>query len=346
MKFEQNEIKKILIIKFGGIGDILLSTPVLPNLRNYFPDAKIYYLTLRHSRDILNENPFIDRVITYDPLEDHSRCLIDNIRNQKYDLIIDLYCNPRTALVTYLSKAKYRFGFNFRGRKYAYNLKTDGRGGDVHNVEFNLDALRYLEIPILSKEMYLPMNTVHYEFADSFLKKNNLLNKTLVGVTLTGGWETKKYKVNDYIELIKKLNEIYDLSFILIWGNEKEKEECKEINNAIPENTYLIPDSPIRYLGAIISNCTFIIGNDSGPLHISAAVGTPVLGIYGPTNPKLQGPYGDKNLTIVNENLECLGCNLLECEIGNICMTKLSKDLILDKVKHLTDINNIKLKLK
>lgn len=346
MKFKKDEIKKILVIKFGGIGDILLTTPVLPNLRSYFPEAKIYFLTLRHSRDILNENPFIDRVITYDPTEDHSKCLIDNIKKQNYDLIIDLYCNPRTALITYLSRAKYRFGFKFRGRKYAYNLKAEGRGGEVHNVEFNLDALRFLEIPVESKEMYLPINIVHTEFADSFFKSVNLEGKTVIGVTLTGGWETKKYKVEDYIGLIKKLNEKYDLSFILIWGNQKEKEECLEIHNAVPENTYLIPDSPIRYLGAIIKKCAFIIGNDSGPLHISAAVGTPVLGIYGPTNPNLQGPFGQKNLTIVNEKLDCLGCNLLECEIGNICMTELSKDLILDKVKQLTDINNINLILK
>ena len=99
MVIDKNRVKKILIIKFGGIGDLLLTTPVFPNLRSYFPDAEIYVLTLRKGRDVLIDNPYLKRVFTYDPTEDKSWCLIKNIRKQKYDLIIDLYCNPRTALI-------------------------------------------------------------------------------------------------------------------------------------------------------------------------------------------------------------------------------------------------------
>lgn len=115
MSTDKSRIKNILVIKFGGIGDILLTTPVFPNLRAFFPDAVINVLTLRNARDILIDNPYITRAFTYDPNEDKSWCLIKNIRKQKYDLIIDLYGNPRTALITFISGAKYRFGFKFRG---------------------------------------------------------------------------------------------------------------------------------------------------------------------------------------------------------------------------------------
>jgi heptosyltransferase-3 len=344
LTLDKNKIKKILVIKFGGIGDILLSTPVLPNLRAYFPNAVINFLSLSHSRDILDENPYISRVLTYDPGEDSSWCLIKNIRKQKYDLIIDLYGNPRTALITYLSGAKYRFGFSFRGRQYAYNITREGRGGIVHNVEFNLDALDTLGIPIINKGLYIPINIVHRDFADEFFTKNDLYAKPAIGITLTGGWEAKKYKQDDYIELMKMINNLYDVNFILLWGNQKEKEEADYIHSKVPENTFIIPDSPIRYLAALIEKCSLIIGNDSGPLHLAVAVGTPVLGIYGPTNPKLQGPFGEKNITIVKEDLDCLYCNLLECPIGNICMTQLSKDLIIDKINQLMDINKIQFK--
>ncbi|MDQ3019547.1 MAG: glycosyltransferase family 9 protein [Bacteroidota bacterium] len=344
MILDKSKIQKILVIKFGGIGDILLSTPVLPNLKNYFPKAQINFLTLRHSRDILIDNPYLTRAFTYDPSEDKSWCLIKNIRTQNYDLVIDLFGNPRTALITFLSTARYRFGFNFRGRKYAYNIKTKGRGGEVHNVEFNLDALRALEIPIVSKKLYLPVNIVHEEFADEFIKTNNPGSKKIIGISKTGGWETKRYKVNDYIELINKLNGLYDINFILFWGNQKEKEDCEFIKSKITKsNAYLIPDSPIKYLGAIIKKCDIVIGNDSGPLHIAVAVGVPTLGIYGPTNPKLQGPYGENNLSVINDKLDCLYCNLLECPIGNICMTELSKEKIIDKVKELIRINGVEL---
>ena len=86
-----------------------------------------------------------------------------------------------------------------------------------------------------------------------------------------------------------------------------------------------------------------VIGNDSGPLHIAVAMGVPTLGIYGPTNPALQGPYGDKNLSVVNDKLDCLYCNLLDCPIGNICMTELSKDKIIEKVQELVKINELNL---
>ena len=326
------------------MGDILLTTPVLPNLKAYFPDSEIYFLTVRHSRDILIDNPYITRAFTYDASEDKSWCLIKNIRQQKYDLVIDLFGNPRTALITFMSGAKYRFGFNFRGRNYAYNLKARGRGGEVHNVEFNLDSLRALEIPIISKKLYLPINVVHEEFADEFFKANDLYSKKVIGISKTGGWESKRYKIDDYIKLMDMLNEIYDVNFVLFWGNEKEKENCEKIKNSVKkQNAFLIPDSPIRYLAAIIKKCDIVIGNDSGPLHVAVSMEVPTLGIYGPTNPMLQGPFGENNLSVVNENIDCLYCNLLNCNIGNICMTELSKDTIIDKVKELVRINNVNL---
>ncbi|HQY19536.1 MAG TPA: glycosyltransferase family 9 protein [Ignavibacteria bacterium] len=344
MKLDKSKIKKILVIKFGGMGDILLTTPVLPNLKAYFPDSEIYFLTVRHSRDILIDNPYITRAFTYDASEDKSWCLIKNIRQQKYDLVIDLFGNPRTALITFMSGAKYRFGFNFRGRNYAYNLKARGRGGEVHNVEFNLDSLRALEIPIISKKLYLPINVVHEEFADEFFKANDLYSKKVIGISKTGGWESKRYKIDDYIKLMDMLNEIYDVNFVLFWGNEKEKENCEKIKNSVKkQNAFLIPDSPIRYLAAIIKKCDIVIGNDSGPLHVAVSMEVPTLGIYGPTNPMLQGPFGENNLSVVNENIDCLYCNLLNCNIGNICMTELSKDTIIDKVKELVRINNVNL---
>ncbi|MCB0721607.1 MAG: glycosyltransferase family 9 protein [Ignavibacteriae bacterium] len=342
MVIDKNRVKKILIIKFGGIGDLLLTTPVFPNLRGYFPDAEIYVLTLRKGRDVLIDNPYLKRVFTYDPTEDKSWCLIKNIRKQKYDLIIDLYCNPRTALITFLSGAKYRFGFEFRGRSYAYNIKMKGRGGEVHNVDFNLDALRKMDIPITSKQLILPLNVVHREFAEDFIKSNNIDSKPILGISLTGGWEAKRYKMNDYIELIRMILNMYNINIVLLWGNDEEKKEAEEIHAVFKDRSFIIPDSPIKYLGAIIERCDAIIGNDSGPLHLAVSTGVPTLGIYGPTNPLLQGPYGDKNLTVVKEDLDCLYCNLLECPIGNLCMVELAKDSLIAKFNELIAINNIK----
>ena len=332
-----------MIIKFGSLGDLLLMTPILPNLRSYFPDAEIDIFTLKSSRDILIDNPYITRVLTYTPGTNSSWFLINNIRKKKFDLVIDLFCNPRTALITFLSGAKYKFGFKFFGRNYAYNIKTKGRGGEVHNIDFNLDALRKLEIPISSKKINLGINIVHKEFADAFIQKNNLNGKIIIGICITGEWETKRFKIPDYIKIMKMISDLYDINFILFWTNKKEKSECEAIKEQFKDNSFLIPDSPIKYLAAIISKCDLIIGNDSGPLHIAVAMDVPVLGIYGPTNPMLQGPFGEHNLTVVNEGLDCLYCDLIQCKIGNICMTELPKTKIIHQLQKLIEINKIKI---
>ena len=346
MILDKSKINKILIIKFGSLGDLLLMTPVLPNLRFYFPDAEIDIFTLKSSRDILIDNPYITRVLTYIPGTNTSWFLIKNIRKKKFDLVIDLYCNPRTAFITYLSGARYKFGFRFFGRNYAYNIKARGRGGEVHNVDFNLDALRELEIPVTSKNLNLGINIVHKEFAENFIKENKIKEKNIIGICLTGEWETKKYKIPDYIKVIKMINGVYDVNFILFWMNEQQRKDCEMIQREYPGNSFIIPESPVKYLASIISNCDLIISGDSGPLHIAVAMKVPVLGIYGPTKPMLQGPYGDNNLTIVNEGLECLYCDLTKCKIGNICMTELSKDKIIMTLNRLIEINKINIKRK
>jgi ADP-heptose:LPS heptosyltransferase len=240
-----------------------------------------------------------------------------------------------------LSGAKYRVGYNFWGRRYAYNIKKDGRGGEVHNVDFNLDALRFADIPVVSNNINLSVNIVHEEFADKFIADSNIGSDTLFGIAVTGGWESKRYKIPDYIELMKKILNTYNVKFLLIWGTDKEKAQCEDIKSALHGKAFLVPDCAIRYIAAIIQKCALVIGNDSGPLHVAVAAGVPVLGIYGPTNPKLQGPYGENNVTVQNTKLKCLNCSLLKCKIGNICMTELSKDYMLSKLDELIEKNKL-----
>ena len=341
MKIDKTQIKKILVIKFGGLGDVLLATPIFTNLKEYFPEAEINLLTNPKCSEVTKDNPYITRTLTFGFTKEESKRLSRNIRNQNYDLIIDLFTNPRTAFVTFRSKAKYRVGYNFRYRKYAYNIIIESRSSDVHNVDFNFDALLKLEVPIISKNLYIEISDAHEEYADKYFKDTGINSDNLMGIICSGGWESKRYKVEDYITLIGKIFEKYKNKFILFWGTEKEKAECELINKKYPDFTYIVPECGIRYAAAIMKKCKLCIGNDSGLLHIAVAAGVPVLGIYGPTNPKLQGPYGDNNLTIVNNKLDCLNCNLLDCPIGNICMTELSKDEIVKSIGELIKINNI-----
>lgn len=334
MHFEKHKINKILIIKQGAIGDVLLSTPVIENLRHNFPDAEINYLTQSYCREVLIGNPFLNRVLTYDIGKgDSSYCLIKNIHKQKYDLIIDLFGNPRTAIITFNSDAKYRVGFRFGWRALAYNIKVKPRGGEVHNVEFNIDALRALGLDIITNTPKIYLNGVHTEFADAFFKENNVDGKQVIGFNPSGTWPTKVWYPEKWAELGKMFPK--ESRILLFWGYGEEKETAKKIKDQIGENALLIPGVNLKYMAALIKRCDLFVTNDTGPMHFSWITGTNTAAIFGPTNSHLQGPLIENSIVLKNETLSCLGCNLTqlsECPNSHKCMKDLDTEFVYSKL--------------
>jgi lipopolysaccharide heptosyltransferase II len=333
-KIDKSKINKILVIKPAAIGDVLLSTPAVENLRNNFPDAEINFLTQKFCKEVLTGNPFITRVLTYDLSLDGGWCIIRNIRKQKYDLIIDLFCNPRTALITFLSGARYKVGFRFRQRSYAYNIKLDSRGGEVHNVEFNLDALRALELEVKSTQPRFYINHVHDEFAEKFFADNGFDNKTVIGINPCGTWKTKVWYLEKFADLIKKFESSY--RFLIFWGYEEEHKQAARLREMTGDNVFLIPACDLKYIGALMKRCKLFLTNDTGPMHIASALGVNVAAIFGPTNPRLQGPLNENSIVIRNEKLDCLGCNLTrikDCPFEHKCMTELDADYVFEKLQ-------------
>lgn len=335
-KIRLDRINKILVIKSSAIGDVLLSTPVVQNLRHNFPDAQIVFLTQKYCKEVLTDNPFIDRVLTYDLALDSGWCIIRNIRKQRYDLIIDLFCNPRTALITFLSGAKYKAGYIFIGRSYAYNIKIRRRSSEVHNVEYNLDSLRKLGLEVITSKPRFYINRIHKEFADKFFDENGLNKRIVIGINPAGTWKTKVWYPEKFVELIKKLDKPYFA--LLFWGNEQEKELALKIKSQSGNQVEIIPKTDLKYMAALTKKCTLFLTNDTGPMHIASALGVRVAAIFGPTNPLLQGPLNKNSVVIRNDNLTCLGCNLTkveDCPNEHKCMKDLSVDIVFNEIMKL-----------
>lgn len=340
-KIKFDSIEKILIIKLRAIGDVLLSTVVTKNLRNVFPEAKIDFLIEKPARDILVGNPFIDEILIYE--KDMGMVeFLSFLRRRRYDLVFDLFCNPRSALMTYFTRARYRIGYKFRGRGYAYNIKLKPRSEICHNVEFNLDALRAIGIKIIDRNIYMPISSDDEKFALEFWGRNNLDGKLVIALNPGGTWETKRWGIEKFAQLGDMLNDKLGAKIILIWGIKDELEDVRRMSRMMNCEPVIIPPTSLKQLASILRLCSLTVSNDSGPMHISAAVGTPTLGIYGPTNPYAQGPYGEKNLWIRMEELECIACNLTKCSIGNICMKNLNVDAVFNAVLRLMEKNRIK----
>jgi lipopolysaccharide heptosyltransferase II len=341
VKFEKEKVNKILIIKPGAVGDVLLSTPVVENLRHNFPYSEINFLTQNFCKDILTDNPFLTRVLTYDLNNgDSSYCLIKNVHDQKYDLIIDLFCNPRTAIIVLNSEAKYRVGYPFKWRRFAYNILVNSKRSEVHNIEFNLDSLRALDLKVVTNKPGFYLNTVHKEFAEKFFIENNLTDSDIIGVNASGTWPTKVWYLEKFMELSRKLSSDYKI--LIFWGNQKEKQDAEKIREFVGEaKACLIPQVNLKYLGALAKKCSVFVTNDTGPMHIAWSLGVNTVAIFGPTYPELQGPISDNSIIIQNKSLSCLGCGLTrieDCPYEHKCMRDISVEQIYLKVKNLVAV--------
>jgi len=223
MTIDHKKIKKILCIKLRGIGDVVLSTIILDNLKAHFPAAKIDYLTETFVKPAIENNPDINKIITMRKSEIPLK-VAWRVRKEKYNMILDLWSNPRSAQVTFLSGVKYRVGFAYRGRKYAYNiLATSGRG-EVHSAEHNLEILKAIDVPIVSK------NVVHYvsnkdkTFGENFFKDNFSSDEKVIGIIPAGGWESKRCDAVKWVEICKAISESNDVRFLILWGPGDEKD--------------------------------------------------------------------------------------------------------------------------
>jgi len=331
MMLNKSEIKKILCIKPRGIGDVVLSTIVLDNLLAHFKYAKIDYLTEEFVKPAIDGIPSINKVLTMGKSE-FSLKVAHRIRREKYDLIFDLWSNPRSAQITYLSFAKYRVGFSYRGRKYAYNIKVNSGRGEHHSAEHNLELLKALDIKIISKKIFVHLDKQMNEWAVKFLASNFTDNLPFIGIVPSGGWESKRCQPEKWIEICNAIKNYFNVNIIIIWGPGDEM-DAQIISNALPKSSLLAPKTSVGEMTALINNCSLIIANDSGPMHISAALGIPTLGLFGPTDPTKHGPYSANSSYVIKSDLHCIICNKLICPYNKECMKELNVDDIINKVK-------------
>ncbi len=311
MNFDKTKVNKILVIKPGTIGDVLLASPVAENLRHNFPGAEINFLTWSYCRDILTDNPFINRVLTYDiDKGDSWWCLIKNIHDQKYDLIIDLFCSPRTAVIVMNAEARYKVGYPLSWRRFAYNIKVKSRGGEVDSIEFNLDSLKALGLEIITNTPKFYINRVHQEFADNFFETSGLNNSGVIGINPCETLPAKVWSIEKYIELAKKLSAVHKI--LVFWEDSNGKSEAKKIKDALGERAVLIPEVNLKYIGALLKKCDAFITNDTGLMYLAGVLGVNNAAILGPSNPHIQGPLGENSVDMADLSVEDVYTKVME----------------------------------
>jgi len=331
MLLNPSDIRNILIIKLRAIGDVVLSTPVLENLRSAFPESTIDFLVESNSHDVLSGNPYLSTILVFEPKRQNGIGLIRKVRGRNYDLVIDLFGNPRSALVTLASGARYRLGYRFGWRRLCYNIVVEPRGGEVHNVEFNLDALRRIGVPVIRSTPFFPLLQASENFADEFFSRSGLKSKPVIAFNPGGGWYTKRWRPQQFAKLGRLIVDRLGKRILVMWGP-GELEDARQIASGIGQEAILAPPSSLSQFASLMKRCSMVVTNDSGPMHIAASVGIPIVAIFGPTRPEFQGPVGTTAVIVRNSELTCLGCNLTKCPIGNPCMEELTAERVYEAV--------------
>ncbi|HNW61233.1 MAG TPA: glycosyltransferase family 9 protein [bacterium] len=337
---DPGSIRRILIIKLRAVGDVVLSTIVIDNLRRAFPAAAIDFLTEEASRQVVSGHPQLDEVVVLERkaiarlgaaarLAAH-RDFLHRIRAARYDLVFDFFGNPRSALLTWWSGAAWRIGYDYRVRRNAYTVVVPSRAATVHEAEWHLDALSRLGIPVVSHHLSFAMSPEAVDKAARFWREAGLEGAPVLALNFSGGWVAKRWPLARFAELAGRLVPLYRARILVIWGP-GELEQAQQLAALAPVPVTLIPAADLKELAALLQRVDLMISTDSGPMHIAAAVGTPCVGLFGPTNPHLQGPYGPGHQIVTVPGLGCLGCNRTACDHIR-CMAELSVGQVLDGV--------------
>lgn len=289
---------KILIIKFRHIGDVLLSTPLIENLKLLLPNATIDIATNKENGDILKYNPNINKLYLYDRKFIKTQSFIKKIFNEinflkqilqnKYDIIINLTEGDRGAIISLLTKAKNRYGYlpknkllKFLKPYTKYKLTFDRK----HAVQRDLDFLNFLNLSPIEKK-------VKIYFSKNDLKKINQYGENFIIIHPVTKWQYKYWENNRFAKIIDFLIEKKEQ--VIITGSNNPK-ELNTINEIIRLSKY----SPINLAGklsltelaALYSKAKLFIGLDTAPMHIAAAVDIPVIALFGLSDPVIWGPW-------------------------------------------------------
>ncbi len=336
----KKEIKKILIIKFFGLGSILLSTPSLQLLKEQFPGARISYLSFSPHREFLERLPLIDDVLTINPssLTDfisQTLTLIRHLRTVKYDVVFDFeFFSKYSTFLNGLSKANVRVGFELPTRWRSMILTHQiPLSKDRHVIEAFCHQVFLLTGVGCIPRVAIPTITAHDQV--SLAKSVPLPGGHAICINVNAG-ETfleRRWMPENFAELVSRLSHQADTQFYFI-GSESERTYVEHVINltSCPAQCYNVAGKlTIPELFALLHQSELLISNDSGPLHFASALGIPAIGLYGPETPLFYGPAGE-HLHTIYKSISCSPCmnvydsKTFKCPYDARCMREIEVD--------------------
>ena len=367
---QSRQFERILLIKPSAVGDVIHTVPVLAKLRARYSQARIDWLLTPAIAELIGHHPALSNVVPFDR-QTFSRFgrswkasaglarLLTAIHQTRYDLVIDLHGQFRSALFTLVSGARVRIGFD-RPRKDVERASLERLGKDallhgwtgtregawlayshvipvptldVHAVERYLWVSRLLGLDDGPPDFRLPVPVPATARVDELLRDRKILGKPLAVLAPGTVWQTKHWRAEGFADVARHLSRT-GLTVVLA-GSVKERPRCHLVAEQCPGTYDLSGQTTLSEVAALLSRAAICVTNDSGSMHLAVALGRPVVSIFGPTDPVWVGPYRRPD-AVLQARLPCVPCYLRKlraCPHDHACMKQVSSESVIERVQ-------------
>ena len=345
---DKTRIKKILIVLPNWIGDAVMSVPAISQIRERFPSDRITIIGLPHISELFYESPYVDEIRVYKKDSPFSKRGLAaaglSLRSEKFDMALLLPNSFRSALLVRLAGIPLRCGYNRDGRGFLLTMPVQLtlQIKRLHQVEYYLHLVRSIE-QVLGTELnsvpnrmgkLLFLSQKEIQQAKETLDKNHITpDDLLIGINPGAAYgPSKRWYPERFSQVAAALVKKYHAK-IIIFGGPGERDIAEEIIRASgPSLLNMAGQTTIRGLMALLSQCRLLITGDSGPMHIAAALGVPVVAIFGSTDPALTTPIGTGHV-VIRKNVPCSPCFRRECPTDLECMDLIQVEDVLGGVE-------------
>ena len=331
---------KILIIKLGSLGDIIHTLPLVNALRDDLPHVRVDWVVEGKFSSLLDGHPAVDEVIVFDRVKSKIRTfrslvkVIRKLRSRHYDVLMDLQGNLKGSAIVFLSGCSCRMGFR-RGSSRIETASTFFTNRKIvedgaHIIERNLSFAEALGVEWVDVSFRIPVSVSDRDQVESFLRSENVHEKRLAIIHPGVTWVSKKWPLKKYASLADEIAGRFPGAAVVVSTGPGEEALGTELKETCRAEIVLAGNMSLPQLTALLDRCEVFISSDTGPLHLAAALGKRVIGLYGPTDPARNGPYGKRNFA-VSAGKACSGCWRRSCRDLS-CMNDIDVPEVMEKV--------------
>lgn len=332
-------MKKILVVRYRFIGDMILTIPFLRNLRYSYPDAQIDMLVAPNSGEVIEDCPYVNNFIYFHTTRKHKYekgkgekksfwSYVSQLRKEKYDKAYVLKRSLSSALLCFFAGIKERIGYDTENRGFLLTKKVK-YNYIKHESECFLDVLEADGLKVRDKYLENWVQEENKQKVLDLFEKHKITNDNLkVVVNITATNEGKVWEQSRFCKIIQYLSNTKKAQVLFIGAPcDKELYDNLTFDEELKiQPTNLCGEVTIKDSLALLSMVDFIIGNDSGNLHMASSVGTKVIGLYGPMPFKKWYALGENNI-LIKADLDCMPCSLKKpCNKNKACMNAISVD--------------------